>query len=170
MEMDILEILDRIKSTPDCIVYSPCGLPVLNKGVKLPDDLKVFYENCGGISLFAGREYSFTIVKPKEMVLANPVIVGELCGEDISSEWYIICKDVEDNYITIDLSKERLGRCYDSFWDRHGMVGECAVVAKNFTELLWQLYRNQGKSLFWLNSDFVYIGDAYDKALEILGE
>jgi hypothetical protein len=50
------------------------------------------------------------------------------------------------------------------------MVGECAVVAKNFTELLWQLYRNQGKSLFWLNSDFVYIGDAYDKALEILGE
>ena len=34
--------------------------------------------------------------------------------------------------------------------------------------MLWQLYRNQGKSLFWLNSDFVYIGDAYDKALKIL--
>ena len=61
--MDVLELLDRIKNTPDCIVYSPCGLPVLNKGVKIPDDLKVFYENCGGISLFAGREYSFTIVK-----------------------------------------------------------------------------------------------------------
>ena len=75
---------------------------------------------------------------------------------------YIICKDVDNNYITIDLSKERLGKCYDSFWDRHGVAGECAVVAKNFTELLWQLYINQGKSLFWLNSDFVYIGDAYD--------
>ena len=163
LEMDILKILDRIKNTPDCIVYSPCGLPILNKEIKIPDDFKVFYENCGGVSLFANREYGFTIVKPEEMVLANPVIVGELCEDDISSEWYIICKDVENNYITIDLSKERLGKCYDSFWDRHGIVGECSVVAKNFTELLWQLFNNQGKSLFWLNSDFVYIGDAYDK-------
>ena len=54
------------------------------------------------------------------------------------------------------------GKCYDSFWDRHGIAGECTVVAKNFTELLWQLFNSQGKSLFWLNSDFVYIGDAYD--------
>lgn len=161
--MDVLKmILDRIKNTPDCIVYSPCGLPLLNEEVRIPDDLRVFYENCGGISLFADREYGFTIVRPQEMVLANPVIVGELCEEDISSEWYIICKDVENNYITIDLSKERLGKCYDSFWDRHGIAGECTVVAKNFTELLWQLFNSQGKSLFWLNSDFVYIGDAYD--------
>lgn len=168
--MDVLKILENIRNTPDCIVYSPCGLPILNKNIQIPNDLKIFYENCGGVSLFIDREYGFTIVKPKELVLANPVIIGELCEEDISSEWYIIAKDAENNYITIDLSKERLGRCYDSFWDRHGMVGECAVVAKNFTELLWQLYRNQGKSLFWLNSDFVYIGDAYDKALKILGE
>ena len=44
LEMDILKILDRIKNTPDCIVYSPCGLPILNKEIKIPDDLKVFYE------------------------------------------------------------------------------------------------------------------------------
>ena len=73
MGRDVLEILDRIKNTPDCIVYSPCGLPVLNQGVKIPDDLKVFYENCGGISLFAGREYSFTIVKVGlEISFSNP--------------------------------------------------------------------------------------------------
>lgn len=65
-------------------------------------------------------------------------------------------------YITIDLAEKRLGRCYDSFWDRHGVVGESTIVAKSFTELLSQLFGNQGKSLFWLNSDFVYIGDAYD--------
>ena len=56
------------------------------------------------------------------MILANPVIIGELCEEDISSKWYIICKDLEENYITFDSSVERNGRCYDSFWDRHGVV------------------------------------------------
>lgn len=161
--MDILKILDSIRKTPDCVVHSPCGLPSLADGVELPNDLKIFYENCGGISLFANKEYGFTIVSPEKMVLANPVIVGELCQEDISSKWYIICKDNENNYITIDLSKERWGRCYDSFWDRHGIVGECSIVAKNFTELLTQLFHNQGKSLYWLEDNFVYLGDAYDE-------
>lgn len=161
--MDILKMLNEIKNTPECIVYSPCGLPTVESEVNLPNDLKLFYENCGGVYFFPNSEYGFTIVSPREMVLANPVIVGELCEEDISSEWYIIGKDTENNYITIDLAKERLGKCYDSFWDRHGVVGECDIVAKNFTELLWQLFRNQGKSIFWFDSDFVYIGDAYDE-------
>lgn len=160
--MDIIEILDKVKNTSDCIVHSPCGLPLLGKGIKLPNDLKLFYEKCGGISFFTHEAYGFTIVSPEEFVLANPVIVGELCDGDISSEWYIICKDIQNNYITIDLSKERLGKCYDSFWDRHGVVGECAIVANNFTELLLHLLENQGKSIFWLDSKFIYIGDAYD--------
>ncbi|MDE5778881.1 MAG: SMI1/KNR4 family protein [Lachnospiraceae bacterium] len=160
--MDIKKIVEEIRNTAGCIVYSPCGLPNLNKKVKLPNDLKIFYETCGGISFFAGMEYGFTVVGPEEMVLANPVIVGELCEEDISSEWYIICKDAESNYITIDLAMKRLGRCYDSFWDRHGVVGECTIIAKSFTELLLRLFSNQGKSLFWLDYDFAYIGDAYD--------
>ena len=97
------------------------------------------------------------------MVLANPVIVGELCEEDISSKWYIICKDSDSNYITIDLATERLGRCYDSFWDRHGVVGECAIIARNFTELVMELFNSQGESLYWLGSDHQYLGDAYDE-------
>ena len=160
--MDILKLLDKIKNTSKCVVYKPCGLPVLNKGVELPNDLRVFYENCGGVSFFVDSEYEFTIVSPEEMVLANPVIVGELCEEDISSNWYIICKDIENNYITIDLAKERLGKCYDSFWDRHGVAGECAIIANDFTELVLQLFTNQGESIFWLDEDFVYIGNAYD--------
>ncbi len=39
------------------------------------------------------------------MILANPIIVGELCEEDIPSEGYIICKDTENNYITDWFSK-----------------------------------------------------------------
>lgn len=160
--MEIKELIEKIRNTPDCIVHAPCGLPLENQNIDLPNDLKEFYENCGGITLFANEEYGFTIVAPKEMVLANPIIVGELCEEDISSEWYIVCKNAENDYITIDLANERKGKCYDSFWDRHGVVGECAVVARNFTELLTQLYNNQGKSLFWLDEDFCYLGDAYD--------
>ncbi len=159
--MSIVKILEKVRNMPDCIVYAPCGLPSLCEKLELPDDLKTFYENCGGISLFSNKEYRFTIVNPREMGLANPVIVGELCEEDISSRWYIICKDCENNCITIDLASERLGRCYDSFWDRHGVAGECAIVAKSFTELLSQLVNNQSRSLFWLENNFAYIGDAY---------
>lgn len=161
--MDILVLLDKIRNTPDCIVHSPCGLPLINKDNVLPNDLKLFYENCGGITFFVNKQYEFTIVSPEELVLANPVIIGELCEEDISSEWYIICKDTENNYITIDLAKARLGRCYDSFWDRHGVVGECAIVATSFTELISRLFSSQGKSIFWLEQDFIYLGDAYDE-------
>ena len=31
--MDILKLLDEIRNTSECIVYSPCGLPVLSNGV-----------------------------------------------------------------------------------------------------------------------------------------
>lgn len=160
--MDILALLDKIRNTHGCIVHSPCGLPLIDKKNELPNDLKLFYQNCGGITFFANKEYEFTIVNPKEFVVANPVIIGELCEEDISSEWYIVCKDAENNYITIDLAKSRLGRCYDSFWDRHGIVGECDIVAMTFTELISNLFNNHGKSLFWLEQDFIYLGDAYD--------
>lgn len=161
--MYILELIDEIKNSKDCFVYPPCGIPVIGENFKLPSDLKKFYEVCGGIYLFKNKKYGFEIVKPKEFVLANPLIIGELCEEDISSKWYIICKDSEDNYITIDLCKEKNGRSYDSFWDRHGVVGECSVIAISFTELVERLFRNKGKSLYWLDDNFEYIGDAYDE-------
>ncbi len=161
--MYILELINEIKNSKDCFIYPPCGIPVIGENVKLPSDLKKFYEVCGGIDLFKNKQYGFEIVKPKEFVLANPLIIGELCEEDISSKWYIICKDSEDNYITIDLYKEKNGRCYDSFWDRHGVVGECSVIAISFTELIERLFRSKGKSLYWLDDNFEYIGDAYDE-------
>lgn len=166
IKMDILEIINKVKNDPECIVYPPCGLPLLGKGVELPNDLKIFYENCGGISFFHSEKCSFFIVNPTEVVLANPIIVGDLCEEDISSKWYIIGKDIENNYITIDLSKERLGRCYDSFWDRHGVIGECPIISESFTDLVYRLLCNRGTSLYWLEKNFLYIGDAYDKRVE----
>lgn len=161
--MDIEEIIEVIKRDKECKVYDICGNPMLKEGDILPEDIKHFYEICGGIHFFKGSEYEFIVVPPTEVALANPLIVGELCKEDISSKWYIICKDLEDNYITFDSSYERNGRCYDSFWDRHGVVGECSVVANNFTELLCNLYKSKGKDLYWLSDNFKYLGDAYDE-------
>ena len=48
-------------------------------------------------------------------------------------------------------------------FDRHGVVGECSVIAISFTELVERLFRSKGKSLYWLDDNFEYIGDAYDE-------
>ena len=162
MERDVLSLIEILKDRADCCVKSPSGQPLLRAGEALPDDLRLFYEKCGGV-VFDSR-YGFEIVEPQEMVLSNPIIVGELCDGDISSEWYIIGKDLEDNYISIDLGQKRLGRCYDSFWDRHGVVGECAIIANSFTDLLWNLmYLQKDNMPYWLREEFDYIGDAYDE-------
>lgn len=160
--MNIHEIIEMIRKDENCKVFQPNGIPELKNGDFLPAEIQQFYSMCGGIQFFKGAEYEFTVVSPKEVVPANPIIVGELCEEDISSQWYIICKDIEDNYITFDSSPERNGRCYDSFWDRHGVVGECSIVAFNFADLLINLYNCGGRELFWLSESFHYLGDAYD--------
>ncbi|RUS09195.1 hypothetical protein EFW59_02324 [Bacillus subtilis] len=94
--------------------------------------------------------------------MANPIIVGELCEEDISSEWYIVCTDGKGEYLTIDLNEERKGKCYDSFFDRHGIVGETQVIANSFTDLIQRLLENKGKHWYWLRDDHISLGDAYD--------
>jgi hypothetical protein len=80
---------------------------------------------------------------------------------DISYDWFIIGKSSEQ-YITIDLNPDRLGRCYDSFWDRHGVPADCQIIAKSFTDLLQKLFDGNGDYWYWLKDDFTYIGDAYD--------
>ena len=161
--MNVKEMIDIIKTLPDCKVNPPAGVPEPDCiKHKLPDDIEKFYQNCGGVSLFSSEDYAVNIVSPEEFVLANPVIVGELCEDDITSEWYIIAQDGNGDYLTVDLSEERSGRCYDSYWDRHGVVGDCPVIAKSFTELLEQLINAKGKQRYWLSDDFIPLGDAYD--------
>lgn len=71
-------------------------------------------------------------------------MIGEKTEYDISSNWYIIGRDMNKEYITIDLNPLRLGRCYDSYWENHGVPGNCAIIATTFTEL-------------------ITLGDAYDE-------
>ena len=61
------------------------------------------------------------------------------------------------------MSKDRLGYCYDSFWDRYSVVGEQSIIAKSFTELLERIYASKGNMWYWMREDFSSYGDAYDR-------
>ncbi|WP_420852123.1 SMI1/KNR4 family protein [Paenibacillus hamazuiensis] len=160
----IAEILELLGKEQDCTLFPPNNfLPEIEKNLVMPDDLKEFYKLCGGVRLFESQLYPITIVRPDEFVLANPVIVGERCEEDISANWYIIGKEGLSQFITINLRSEQNGRCYDSFVDRHGIVGECPIIAVSFTDLLERLLHNKGQRWYWLNDTFDPLGDAYDE-------
>ncbi len=62
--------------------------------------------------------------------------------------------------MAVDLHSDRLGRCYDAFWDTYGLVGETPVVAVNLVGLLQALVTSDGQdgALPGLS------GDAYDEA------
>ena len=160
--MTVEEVVGLIAATPDCRVLPAAGRPHVAEPRLLPDDLARFYDLCGGAVLFGTASYSTRIVPPAEVVPANPVIRGEAIEDDISEAWYILADDLNGDYFTIDLSRERLGRCYDSFWDRHAQPGESQIVAETFTDFLLRMLDNEGRHWYFLQPEFVSLGDAYD--------
>ena len=163
--MDIRQLIGEIAKTPDCVVHEPRGLPLVHHGHILPEDLRIFYELCGGISLFEQAESPVTIVGPHDLTLANPVIIhSRRTMDDISWSWYIMAIEQLPQYMVIDLDPRRLGRCYDGFWDIYAIVGSCPIIATSFTDLLTRLFENRGHRLYFLTDDFTPLGDAYDQA------
>ena len=143
--MSIDEVVARIADTSDCLIRPCAGRPLAMEPYLLPDDLMRFYDLCGGAVLFASASCPVSVVPPQEVVPANPVIVGEVVDDDISESWHILADDLNGDYFTIDLSKKRLGRCYDSFWDSHAQVGDCKIVAVSFTDFLTRMLKNKGR-------------------------
>lgn len=162
--MNINEVILKIKNFNNCELDEPKGIPKIFNNHILPEDLKEFFKICGGARLFIDNDFGIDIVSPDRFVLANPVIVKELCEYDISSDWYIIGDDRNGNYITIDLNKGRLGKCYDSHSDCHAIAGSCPVIANSFTELLIRIIETKGEGTcwYWYEDDFDSLGDAYD--------
>ncbi len=154
------KIIDKVHRKDDCQVFLPTGQPQ-NLAHDLPQDLIDFYNICGGLSLYVDHFRAFHILKPTDFTLTNPVIVGDLCDYDISCNWYLIGIDDNGDYISIDLAPERLGRCYNSAWDHHGVQGSCDIIANSFTELLQNLIKFKGN--YWYTAKFKPIGDAYDE-------
>ncbi|UQN06547.1 SMI1/KNR4 family protein [Deinococcus sp. QL22] len=161
---ELRQLLDRIRAHPDCVVLPATGLPQPVAPHQLPNDVNEFYTLCGGVEFFVGSEvlFPFRIVAPDEVVRANLKFFGELYADDITAQWYLIAEDFNGDCLSIDLAPERLGRCYDSNHEVHGMVGSCAVVARSFTELLTFLWEAPGDEVFWRSDRFTPLGDAYD--------
>jgi hypothetical protein len=159
--MNINELIVAIRHRRDCRVYPPAGFPQVKAGFELPKDLHAFYAICGGADLFEGQLGHVSIHAPNEFRHSNTVIGREESEDDRSFSWYLIASDVEEQ-ISIDLSCERLGWCYDSFWDGHAMPGSCAVFAKSFTEFVVRCLESEGKYYYWATAPFVAYGDAYD--------
>ncbi|WBW96117.1 SMI1/KNR4 family protein [Oceanirhabdus sp. W0125-5] len=170
--MEIKDLIKKIEKLSDCKVYPPEGLPKIDSKHKLPKDVEEFYTICGGISLFESKPYSLKIVRPEEVSLANPVLIDKeiidsemekgTYDSEISTDWYIIVDLYDSNYIVIDFNQDRLGRCYQAFWDTYPSMGDTPIVAKSFKELLRCLIVNNGEYWYFLEDSFEQIGDAYD--------
>ena len=103
---------------------------------------------------------------PEQVRPANQVLGLDSGDGDISDAWCIIADTGEgsSDYLTIDFDPARLGRCYDSFHETHGLVGDTPIIARSFGELLQRLLDNRGGYPYWLRDDFESMGDAYDPA------
>ncbi|EQC2552903.1 SMI1/KNR4 family protein [Enterobacter sichuanensis] len=160
---EIDSLLDLFNKDSRCEVIPPNGdLPTLPAStLKYPDDILYFYRKCNGVRLFCDGNamISFRILSKNEILQSNQIIVGEPCDDDISSSWYLIGKTDNNDYLSIDLSFERNGRCYDSNYEIHGVAGSCPIIALSFTELLTELYNSGGNDIYWKNKNH---GDAYD--------
>lgn len=150
----ITTIITQLSNLPNCDVYSPDGLPTLQPSHLLPNDLRTFYEKCGGMYLFTDGAFPCQIVSPRKFRPANfdafsGVSESELVKtkNHISWFWYTVAEYSMQQVITIDLSSERLGLCYDSHWLLH--PGNSYVVALSFTDLLLKILEAQGKYEFW---------------------
>lgn len=160
--MGIQELLAVISFKKDCEVLPSKGQPTIRQTLFLPEDVRTFYELCGGVALYSQADYPVTIVSPDNFSEANPVILGHSVAGDITSSWYIVAADDNGDFLSIDLAPERLGRCYDSFHEVHGVAGSCAIIALSFTDLLHRLVQKKGQRWYWLEPDFQSIGDAYN--------
>ncbi len=115
---------------------------------------------CGGVVLFAGGTYEARISTPASFVLSTPVVARvPWPQDDLSDSWYVLADCGGSQLVSVDLAPERLGRCYDSFWDRHAVAGSSTTIALSVREFLWRLAR--GESPYWLEPNFRSHGDAY---------
>jgi hypothetical protein len=158
----IHDLVDGLREDPNCTFAPPVGGPPPSLAV--PDDLREFYEICGGLVLFSDAPFAWEIVGPSGLVPTNLRVLGEQVEDDITSSWFVIAQEHGDSsaLISIDLRADRLGWCYDSDSEIHGLVGDSAILAFSFTELLNELIGAHGEYLFWTQEQFVSKGDAYD--------
>ncbi|WIM97629.1 hypothetical protein ACTOB_001169 [Actinoplanes oblitus] len=162
---ELEELMARLVREASCSVAPAAGQPRIAPPYRIPADLAAFYQQCGGAVLYAGATYCWEISPPDRLVSANEEILGERFPDDITSSWFVVARerDAAGSRISIDLGPARLGWCYDSFDEVHGVAGSSAVLAHSFGDLLEHLVEARGEELFWEEPGFTGLGDAYDE-------
>lgn len=161
--MEIKKIVSKMESSNNFKVNKPCGLPNILEKHLLPDDVKTFYNLCGGVECYIeSGGFPLVILPPKEIKLSNIVLLGNDHKDDISSSWYLIVDAYDGNYLSIDFDRKRVGKCYESFEYSHAVKDNCPIIARSFTELLINIFDYCGDYFFWKdNEKFSCYGDAY---------
>jgi hypothetical protein len=161
---EMQKLIERIRSTPDCSVSPPNGLPRLPGGLELPPDLQEFYQLAGGASLFGDKlgGARARIVAPQEFVPVAEAIMGEPITSGPFPWWFAVADVQDGNYIAIDLNPAHQGLCYDAFHETFTEPGYVAVVASSFSDLLERLLNHGNESTYWLQDDFVALGEAFE--------
>jgi antitoxin YokJ len=166
--IDLDALIARMRITDDCVVHAPQGMPHPSDGHRIPPDVEQFYALCGGGLLFPHSAYTTVIVPPTKFVQINHAlyegdeIIMTGGSQDRSDSWYILAGTGNGNYVSIDLSSEKNGWCYDSSFDGHGVAGSCPILARSFSDFLLATIQKRGGYWYWLEPTFSTLGDAYD--------
>lgn len=148
---------------------------MLPLGFCLPDDLKDFYAECGGIDMFPHEDWGWRLVGPREFLRADEVIL-ELSYKEYPEDYdgtpseglcVIAVRGVGPDYISIDTHPSRLGRCYDSFSGDHATEGS-RVIALSFTEMLNKLVAWRQEGYYWESEFYGFFGQP-DHLLKLRG-
>ena len=86
--MAVRDLVELASRSDRCAVHPQAGVPTVRPEHRLPDDLAEFYQLCGGVDLYQGADYEFSITS--QLLESNVVIVGEQFFDDISASWYTI--------------------------------------------------------------------------------
>jgi antitoxin YokJ len=148
--MSLSGVLAEVAARDGCRVLPPAGAAMVPDGFVLPDDLRRFYELCGGAILFEGTPDAWRISGPRQLVPAGPRLLGAELARDIAAQepgdltngCFVFAEDGPDStasLVVVDLCPARAGRYYDAFWDSFGLVGQMPILALSVTELLRRL-------------------------------
>jgi len=162
----VRDLIKRIQNTPDCRVFPPKGIPKIPDHLSLPLDVQSFYSLAGGAVLLQNSLSPYEIPEPQNFVPSNEIIFPEgydwdLPENDRSYDWYVAANSGPEQYISIDLNPDRLGRCYDSFWQLHA-TEDAEIVALSFREMIEHLLDHRGDGPYWVEDGFPRLGFAYD--------
>ena len=163
MKKTVYELVKGFKESSDCTIEESRGLPFLGSELFLPKDLKTFYESCAGGVLYASSPLGVSISGPESLQIGQFRPIGRNNQNDITASCGAIAKG-KDHLVLIDLSKERLGRCYLRSLTSDNVPGPCFIVATSFTELLASIDRVSGVKWKTLSDNGAGLGDAFDQS------